>query len=140
MKSKTLLIAAAALAAGVITSEAQVYSQNVVGYVNTTIPGNNALSLIANPLIGSGGTNGAENVLTGLVGGEGVYLFNGHGFYQYSYEGAGAGTSLGFASDFIDLNGGTAAAIPGDTYDTANSVYWTLPPQLGQGVGAFVQN
>jgi len=35
---KTLLIAAAALAAGVISTQAQVYSQNVVGYVNTSIP------------------------------------------------------------------------------------------------------
>jgi hypothetical protein len=38
MKSKTLLIAAAALVAGVITSEAQVYSANIVGYVNVTLP------------------------------------------------------------------------------------------------------
>jgi len=35
---QTLLIAAAALAAGVISTQAQVYSQNVVGYVNQTIP------------------------------------------------------------------------------------------------------
>jgi hypothetical protein len=37
---KTLLIAAAALAAGVITSQAQgpVYSQNIVGYANLTCP------------------------------------------------------------------------------------------------------
>jgi hypothetical protein len=34
MRIKTLLIAAAALAVGVISSEAQVYSQNIVGYAN----------------------------------------------------------------------------------------------------------
>ncbi len=34
MKTKTLLIAAAALAAGIISSQAQVYSQNIVGYAN----------------------------------------------------------------------------------------------------------
>jgi hypothetical protein len=37
MKAKTLLIAAAALAAGVMTSQAQVYSQNIVGYVNVPL-------------------------------------------------------------------------------------------------------
>ena len=35
---KTLLIAAAALVAGVISSEAQVYSANIVGYVNVVMP------------------------------------------------------------------------------------------------------
>jgi hypothetical protein len=34
MRIKTLLIAAAALAVGIISSEAQVYSQNIVGYAN----------------------------------------------------------------------------------------------------------
>ncbi len=37
---KTLLIAAAALVAGVISSEAQVYSANIVGYVNVVMPAN----------------------------------------------------------------------------------------------------
>jgi len=35
---KTLLIAAAALAGSIISSQAQVYSQNVVGYYNLTMP------------------------------------------------------------------------------------------------------
>ncbi len=47
---KTLLIAAAALAASLIPSQAQVYSQNIVGYVNTAIPGGGALTLVANPI------------------------------------------------------------------------------------------
>jgi hypothetical protein len=48
MRTKTLLVAAAALAAGVIASQAQssnVYSANVVGYVNLTVkPGYNLLT------------------------------------------------------------------------------------------------
>src|ERR1017187_9483311 len=39
MRTKTLLIAVAALAAGILVSSAQTYSQNVVGYYNVTIPG-----------------------------------------------------------------------------------------------------
>lgn len=51
MRTKTLLLAAAALSAGVLASSAQVYSANVVGYVNSVyVPGT---TLTANPLKGS---------------------------------------------------------------------------------------
>jgi hypothetical protein len=62
MKTQTLLIAAAALAAGVISSHAQVYSQNIVGYVNIPlVVGNN---LIANQLDYDGtGTNNTVNTV-----------------------------------------------------------------------------
>jgi len=61
MKTKTLLIAAAALAATIISSEAQtVFSANVVGYVNQ-VAAPNVFSLVANPL-----DNGAGNVLTNV--------------------------------------------------------------------------
>jgi hypothetical protein len=57
---KTLLIAAAALAAGVISSQAQaVYSQNIVGYVN--VPSPVGYAAFANPL--SNGNNSATNFL-----------------------------------------------------------------------------
>jgi hypothetical protein len=136
---KTLLIAAAALAASVISSQAQVYSQNIVGYVNTSINGGNQLSLINNPLNGT--TNGAEQILTALTGGETVFLWNGASFYQYVYAGPNTGTAIGYASDFYDGNGGGPGSIPGDSaYDTANGVYWTLPPQLPPGESFFVQN
>jgi hypothetical protein len=50
MRTKTLICAAAALAAGLASSVAQtVYSQNVVGYVNVVFPAN-SYSLVANPL------------------------------------------------------------------------------------------
>lgn len=52
MRTKTLLIAAAALAAGVFASQAQsnVYSANVVGYINLNLVGANGYTLIANQL------------------------------------------------------------------------------------------
>jgi hypothetical protein len=49
---KTLLIAAAALAASVISSQAQVYSQNIVGYVN--LPAVAGYTAMANPLSNNG--------------------------------------------------------------------------------------
>jgi hypothetical protein len=48
MRTKTLLLTAALTAAGALTSMAQVYSVNVVGYVNKQIP--SQFSLIANQL------------------------------------------------------------------------------------------
>lgn len=63
MRTKTLLIAAAALAATVTASEAQnVYSANVVGYVNVTCPGN-SFTLIANQVDFGPGSNNVNNVL-----------------------------------------------------------------------------
>src|ERR1700733_540872 len=65
MKTKTLLIAAAALAAGVMSSQAQgVYSQNIVGYVNLSI--SNGFNLVNIPLDLDGtGTNNAVSTVIG---------------------------------------------------------------------------
>jgi hypothetical protein len=65
MKAKTLLIAAAALAAGVMTSQAQVYSQNIVGYINIPLTNSTGYTLVANQLDldGSGTNNGLNTVL-----------------------------------------------------------------------------
>ena len=76
MKTKTLLIAAAALAATVISSEAQVYS-GVVGYVSTTLPAN-TLVLAANPL--DNGTNDLNSLLGSLTSKSQVQIWNGAGF------------------------------------------------------------
>jgi hypothetical protein len=67
---KTLLIAAAALAAGVISSQAQVYSQNVVGYVNigltNTGAANGTYAMICNQLDADG--TGTNNSIYNVVG------------------------------------------------------------------------
>jgi hypothetical protein len=79
MKTKTLLIAAAALAAGVISSQAQVYSQNIVGYVNVVLPGAAGYSLVANPL-DDGNGNQLTNVLKALPNSSTVTTWNGTGY------------------------------------------------------------
>ena len=58
---KTLLIVAAALAASVISSQAQVYSQNVVGYANVVTPGASVNYLLTCPFK-IGVSNGANEV------------------------------------------------------------------------------
>jgi len=64
MKAKTLLIAAATLAVGAITSQAQVYSQNIVGYVN--IPLVSGYNMVSVP-VDSDGT-GTNNTVISVLG------------------------------------------------------------------------
>jgi hypothetical protein len=129
---KTLLIAAAALAASVISSQAQVYSQNVVGYYNVTVaPGK--FVLVGNQL-NLDNTNSISSIFTGLfsdanaVTNTAIWLWN-QGSQQYSsyqfYTGADAD------NQFL-LSG----AVNG-FYDTSGD-YITTP--LGVGAGAFLQN
>jgi hypothetical protein len=63
MRTKTLLLIAAAAAAGVATSQAQVFSVNAVGYVNTKVP-QGGFALISNPL------TAPTNSITALFGGQ----------------------------------------------------------------------
>jgi len=62
MRKKSLCLAATVLAGGILAASAQVYSLNVVGYVNTPIKGNGAFTLLANPLVA------ATNDTVSLVG------------------------------------------------------------------------
>lgn len=84
MRTKTLLCAAA-FAASALSSMAQsnVYSQNIVGYVNKPIPSGNAI--YANPLNASPNNN-ATNVLKTLADGTLVSLWTGSSFNVWTYD------------------------------------------------------
>ena len=60
MRTKTLLITAALTAAGALTSMAQVYSVNIVGYINLAVPA--GFSIIANQL-----NNSPDNLVTTIL-------------------------------------------------------------------------
>ena len=75
MRTKTLLIAAAALAVGIGSSLAQTYSQNIVGYVNQVLPAN-AYSLLTASFATSDPTNNAEAVLPSLQTGDAILTWN----------------------------------------------------------------
>jgi hypothetical protein len=76
MRTKTLLIAAAALAATVISSQAQVYS-GIVGYVNESFPAGTFV-LACNPL--DDGTNTCASVGANLPNKSTIEVWNGAGF------------------------------------------------------------
>lgn len=87
MRTKTLLLSAAALVAGFISAQAQsnVYSANIVGYVTVT----NAASqfaLMANPL--DSGSNTLSSLFASAPNGTLVEIWNGSGF-QSSTKGFG---------------------------------------------------
>jgi len=85
MRTTKLLLAAAAIsAAGLITANAQqnVYSQNVVGYVNVTIPAGK-MALVANQLAQTNMT--IENLLKGVPEGTTVYKYEGGVWKGYEY-------------------------------------------------------
>jgi hypothetical protein len=86
--SKTLLIAAAALAGSVISSQAQVYSQNIVGYINVPIV-SAGYTAVASQLDydGTGTNNSVATVFgTNLVVNTIVYAWNGAGYAQAKWE------------------------------------------------------
>jgi hypothetical protein len=79
MRTKTTLLSAVAMAAGLVSSVAQsnVYSVNIVGYVNATIPANQ-FALLANPL--SAPTNDVVNLGASLPNKSSIQIWNGTGF------------------------------------------------------------
>jgi hypothetical protein len=94
MRTK-LLLTAAVLAAGIASSMAQsnVYSLNIVGYVNKTIP--SGYSILANPLK-AGVTNGANEIMTPIDGSQ-ILTWNGAGYDYISYDsGFGGWVDAGF--------------------------------------------
>ena len=95
MRTKTLLLSAAMFAIGIVSSQAQVYSQNVVGYINQVIPV--GFSMVANQVDydGTGTNNTLANVLPTPPNGTHVYKFTGTGYTIANYL-AGWGSSSNF--------------------------------------------
>ena|ERR1035437_9777026 len=110
MRTKTLLIAAAALAVGVASSMAQTYSQNIVGYVNTPIP--TGYSLLVAP-VSPNTTNNAEAVLPSLESGDVLLVWTGGGYAQDYYSGPG---------DWLD--GVTYSSIPVPTLSLSQGFFY----------------
>jgi len=112
---KTLLIAAAALAASVISSEAQVYSQNIVGYVNVPLAA--GYNIVSVPLNGNNGNNALTNTIdnsSGNYNGAYLYTYNGHSFDQITFDNTMA---TGFG-DAADLN-----PVPTPTFNPGTAFY-----------------
>jgi hypothetical protein len=82
MRTKALILSAMIGVAGIASSFAQVYSVNVVGYINLTLT--NTFSLIANQL-DNGNGNLVTNMFTGLPNQTVFYKFNGATYDSLTY-------------------------------------------------------
>lgn len=138
MRTKTLLLTAAAIAAGLVSSQAQnVYSANVVGYVNTTATAGQ-FAMWANPL------DSGTNVLTGLFpsapNGTVVELWNGSGFTSATKSFGSWSTNLTISPGtgfFIKFNANTTNAFVGSVaVPVGGGVTNALPAGLFELVGS----
>jgi hypothetical protein len=134
---KTLLVAAAALTAGLLSASAQsnVYSVNIVGYVNTPIPAGPGYTLVANPL-----DNGSGNVSSNLVPdalpiGSKVMTWNGTG-YNISGKKAGGWSPVAAippGTGFFVYNAGATAATNTFVGNVAGAIPGSLTNNLAAG-------
>jgi hypothetical protein len=110
MRTKTLLLTAAAMAAGIITSQAQaVYSQNIVGYATQSL--GSGYSMIETPF-NVGLSNGANEVWgSSLQDGMTFVIWNGGGFDQTLYS-PSLQSALSLPSPWMDPNTFAPLAIP----------------------------
>jgi hypothetical protein len=104
MRTKTLLIAAAALAVGVASSMAQTYSQNIVGYVNLPMGVNYSTQLV--PFDAAGGNSLTNLILNpgGILDGSQVFLWNGTSYTTYTLD-SGFATGVGDQFDASPVDG-----------------------------------
>jgi hypothetical protein len=112
MRTKTLLLAAVLGVATVATSLAQVYSVNVVGYVNKDIPV--GFSMIANPLKSTSDTLGS--LIPNPPPFSNFYKWNGAGFDIATF------TFTGWDQPAITLNPGEGGFVNTDTAFTLTFV------------------
>jgi len=137
MRTKTLLLTAVLGIAGAVSSSAQVYSVNAVGYVNVVIP--RGFSMIANPLKGANNTIGA--LLPTAPPGTFIYKFNATtGSYASSQFDDLAGVAGEWVPDpNITLNPGEGAFINGVTAFTNTFVGEVLTGSLTNAMSAGFQ-
>lgn len=118
MRTKTLLLTAALAMASVATSMAQVYSVNIVGYVNLTIP--LGFSMIADQLKNSP-DNKITTVLPAPLENTEIYKFVGGNYKVLTFLG-GAWESEDAANLDLTLGSGEGAFINSPALTTATFV------------------
>jgi hypothetical protein len=119
MRTKTLLIAAAALAVGVATSMAQTYSQNVVGYYNLNlVAGYNMVSV----QFAVGNSNGASEIFPNIPDGTEMFTWDKN--------------NAAYVYNFYDTQGGLTA--PAVSWYMADYGTLTNQPVLVPGQSVFL--
>jgi hypothetical protein len=135
MRTKTLLLAAAAIAVGTAISMAQTYSQNIVGYVNMNC--NAGFTTLANPLDGMNSDGTTNNSVTNIL----VNVLNntiGNGPLDNSQLYVWSGTS--YHVYLFDANPADAAAQSQAFTGITDSFGNFVPaPTIGNGIGFYLR-
>lgn len=122
MRTKTLLLTAAISAASVLASMGAVYSVNVVGYINVSVP--SGFSFIANQLVASANT--IDKLIPTIADGTVVYTWD-NGFAANAYNLFGDNT---WDNPALELKPGNGALI----YNaTASPLTITFVGEVKQG-------
>jgi hypothetical protein len=134
----TTLLAAAALAAGFASSQAQnVYSENVVGYVNVSLPAGFAIVANQLDLDGTGTNNTVSTVFgTNLPNNSTVYSFNAGAYDSATYTTKGGwGGSVSQVNASLNGGNGVFVKVPSATTLTliGNVRQGTLTKNYGTG-------
>src|SRR5437868_14840815 len=104
MRTKTTILSAVALAAGLASASAQVYSANVAGYYNIALTAKKS-TLITGQLPQAGKTTLLNNELINFsdqnaADGTVLLIWNGTGFSTYTFVGPASGCAC-----WVDLGG-----------------------------------
>jgi hypothetical protein len=147
MRTKTLLIAAAALVATIVSSEAQtVYSANVVGYINAVAASTNGglpgFTLAANQLstIGANGSNAVNDVLVNgnwISGGTDLGNPNPAQSVLYIWQNPGYANLYYYSSNDLYIANGNSPYGPSGWYDSG---FTFSTAKLNPGSGVFIFN
>ena len=135
---KTLLIAAAALAAGMLSVQAQsnVYSQNIVGYYNVTIPAF-GYSPVGNQLLTGTDANKTNNNVNAIFNGTGLVSDSNGGNNSVLYY--WTGTTFSQFQYFTDADANAWFGVSaGNGFYDAGGTLQNL--ELKQGGGSFIYN
>jgi hypothetical protein len=124
MRTKTLLTAVAALAAGITISNAQVYSANVVGYAAVKINGGQ-YNMLTVPFA-AGVSNGANEVFTGTIPGNAnggylpdgtqLYKWNGTGYVIFTYDTSVGADANNWYNETVTETADTPTLTPGQGF------------------------
>jgi len=112
------------MVAGLVSSNAQVYSANVVGYANVVLPGNGAFILLANPFDDGNGNQSTNLLNSALPKKSQVLTWNGSGFnlIQKTASGWPSSVALPPGTGFFVENGAVGSGAPAVTNTFVGSV------------------
>src|SRR5208283_632234 len=138
MRTKTLLMAGAALALSLATSQAQVYSANIVGYANVVLAGNGEYTMVANPF-DDGNGNQVTNIMSSALPKQTQVLIWDPiaGYSSFTKGGTGAwngNTNLTPGIGFFVRNGSVGSGAPPVTNTFVGSVIVAVGASVTNGV------